>query len=174
MITTKFEIRVLATAMVGTGRTLEAMIQAACKENGFTIAKWSKKDHIMYEEIEEILYTNVPLDHVIDVNGRTEFVLHSKRVGFDVRIECKNQSITGSAWEKLLYAYYRLAKFAPEPLSILVHGGSNRQHKMMCEWMKDNRDQGMGHRWQGSSDVGVGNSQIGSITISDESLDSID
>ncbi len=126
--------------MVGTGRTLEVMIEAACKANGFTVALWSKRNQRKYDDIDEMLYKNVPLSHVIDVQGRTEFVLHSKRVGFNVRIECKNQSTTGSAWEKLLYAYYRLAKFAEEPLCILVHGGSNEQHKMMCDWMKHNTE----------------------------------
>tara|TARA_B100000686_G_C16801924_1_gene986700 strand:+ start:5210 stop:5680 length:471 start_codon:yes stop_codon:yes gene_type:complete len=124
--------------MVNPGWSLEKMVRAALESVGFETFKWrdwkKKRDSLG----DEILLQNSPLSHVIEVKGRTEFLVKSKRLGFDVRIECKNQSSPGSAWEKLPYAYYRLAKFAEEPLCLLIHGGGNPQHRMMCDWLKNN------------------------------------
>ena len=126
--------------MVNPGDSFESMVRAVLERNGFEVFKWSEWEKKGAALGDELLLTNAPLKHVIDVKGRTEFLLKSERIGFDVRIECKNQSTPGSAWEKLLYAYYRLAKFADEPLCLLIHGGGNPQHRMMCEWMRENRE----------------------------------
>lgn len=85
---------------------------------------------------EEVLIRHFPYTSIYGAEGKTEFLLKSRRLGHDVRIECKWQQTAGSVDEKYPYLYLNCVECMPEKeVIILIDGGGYREQAL--QWLKE-------------------------------------
>ncbi|SMG65890.1 conserved hypothetical protein [methanotrophic bacterial endosymbiont of Bathymodiolus sp.] len=84
----------------------------------------------------ELLLKNVPYDTVYGHKGNTEFLLKSKGLNLEIRIECKWQQVAGSVDEKFPYLYLNCIETMSENEIILIVDGGGYKDGALA-WLKD-------------------------------------
>ena len=89
-----------------TGNILEKQVQSLFLEKGFEIVNYSKWIKNKTKFGQELLLKHVPYSSIYNHKGYTEFLLISKKLDKEIRIECKWQQSSGSVDEKnFLYLF---------------------------------------------------------------------
>ncbi len=111
-----------------TGNQLERTVRDLFSAAGFTLMR-----HRDYEVArtgllgatigEDLLLSDVPYTSIYGHSGKTEFLALSKRLGLNMRIECKWQQSSGSVDEKLPYLYLNCLEAMPEEQILIVIDG---------------------------------------------------
>lgn len=118
-----------------TGNQLEKAVQTVLNGKGFDILMYSqwKKEPEKYGN--ELLLKNVPFKTIYNHQGKTEFLLLSKKYDLKIRIECKWQQVAGSVDEKLPYLYLNTIEAMPEKDIIILIDGDGWK-KGAKAWLK--------------------------------------
>ena len=119
-----------------TGNILEKQVQSLFLEKGFEIVNYSKwiKDKTKFGK--ELLLKHVPYNSIYNHRGYTEFLLISKKLNKEIRIECKWQQSSGSVDEKLPYLFLNATtKMMEKEVMIIIDGGGWKDGAI--PWLKD-------------------------------------
>jgi hypothetical protein len=119
-----------------TGNVLERTVVSTFVAKGFDILMYREwvKDPDKYSS--ELLLKNVPYDTVYGHKGNTEFLLKSKDLNLEIRIECKWQQVAGSVDEKFPYLYLNCIETMSENEIILIVDGGGYKDGALA-WLKD-------------------------------------
>ena len=126
------------------GHICEQTITPVLKEYGFILINYKEYTHnlAIYKNYKELAITSFPFTSIYNGKGKTEYVLKSKRIGHDVRIECKWQQAAGSVDEKFPYLYLNCVYGYPESeIWLLIDG--NGYKKEARKWL----EQVINDRW---------------------------
>ena len=119
-----------------TGNILEKQVQSLFLEKGFEIVNYSKwiKDKAKFGQ--ELLLKHVPYSSIYNHRGYTEFLLISKKLDKEIRIECKWQQSSGSVDEKLPYLFLNATtKMMEKEVMIIIDGRGWKDGAI--PWLKD-------------------------------------
>ena len=119
-----------------TGNILEKQVQSLFLEKGFEIVNYSKwiKDKTKFGQ--ELLLKHVPYNSIYNHRGYTEFLLISKKLDKEIRIECKWQQSSGSVDEKLPYLFLNATtKMTEKEIMIIIDGGGWKEGAI--PWLKE-------------------------------------
>ena len=119
-----------------TGNILEKQVLSLFLEKGFVIVDYSKwiKDKTKFGQ--ELLLKHVPFSSIYNHRGYTEFLLISKKLNKEIRIECKWQQSSGSVDEKLPYLFLNAtSKMTEKEIMIIIDGGGWKEGAI--PWLKE-------------------------------------
>jgi hypothetical protein len=118
------------------GRVLESTIITLFRQHSFSVVPYQKwmKDSSAYGE--ELLLTDAPYTSIYGHQGKTEFLLQSKRLNKSTRIECKWQQSSGSVDEKFPYLYLNCVFAMPENEVIIVLDGGGAKPSAVA-WLRN-------------------------------------
>ena len=119
-----------------TGRTLESTVKAVMSSKGFQILSYKEWHKDPGQHSTDVLLTNAPFTTIYNHPGHTEFLLISKRLNIEIRIECKWQQSPGSVDEKLPYLYLNCVEKMPEKSIVILIDGEGFK-KGAIQWLKD-------------------------------------
>ncbi|MDE3022430.1 MAG: 4-diphosphocytidyl-2C-methyl-D-erythritol kinase [Pseudomonadota bacterium] len=117
------------------GGMLESTVKSVLSARGFEIVAHRDYRKLPQAYGDELLLTNMPYDTIYGHQGKTEFLLVSKRYNLKTRIECKWQQVNGSVDEKLPYLYLNCIETMPEDQVIIVIDGKGWK-KGAISWLK--------------------------------------
>ena len=118
-----------------TGNILEKQVQNLFLEKGFEIVKYSKWIKNKTKFSQELLLKHVPYSSIYNHKGYTEFLLISKKLDKEIRIECKWQQSSGSVDEKLPYLFLNATTNMKEKeIMIIIDGGGWKEGAI--PWLK--------------------------------------
>ena len=111
-----------------TGNQLERTVRDLFSGAGFALMRYrdyAAQQGGLIEELTEgdLLLEDVPYTSIYGHSGKTEFLALSKRLGMNMRIECKWQQSSGSVDEKLPYLYLNCLEAMPEDQILIVIDG---------------------------------------------------
>jgi hypothetical protein len=111
-----------------TGNQLERTVRDLFSAAGFTLMRFRDYENaragLLGAMIEEdLLLSDVPYTSIYGHSGKTEFLALSKRLGLNMRIECKWQQSSGSVDEKLPYLYLNCLEAMPEDQILIIIDG---------------------------------------------------
>jgi hypothetical protein len=92
------------------------------------------KDPSAYSK--ELLLTDAPYTSIYGHQGKTEFLLQSKRLNRSTRIECKWQQSSGSVDEKFRYLYLNCVFAMPENEVVIVLDGRGAKPAAVA-WLRN-------------------------------------
>ena len=119
-----------------TGNILEKQVQSLFLEKGFEIVNYSKWIKNKTKFGQELLLKHVPYSSIYNHKGYTEFLLISKKLDKEIRIECKWQQSSGSVDEKLPYLFLNATtKMMEKEIMIIIDGGGWKDGAI--PWLKD-------------------------------------
>ncbi|MEQ8191790.1 MAG: PD-(D/E)XK nuclease superfamily protein [Candidatus Eremiobacterota bacterium] len=119
----------------GSGNTLEQTITGTLLSKGFTPVNYGEYIKKKHNYGEELLLKNVPYKTIYGHDGKTEFLLKSRKYSIEVRIECKWQQASGSVDEKYPYLYLNCIEAMPEKdIIIIIDGGGAKEGAV--KWLK--------------------------------------
>lgn len=103
------------------GRWLEALVEQECRSRGFHVTTYANELDNGDLFCPALLIRHVPYTSVYGCRSRSEFVIQlcDRRV----RVECRNQDVSGSTDEKFPYFYINGRDAMPEnEIIFLLHG----------------------------------------------------
>lgn len=119
-----------------TGNTLEQQVQNLFFGKGFEIVMYSKWVKNKKKYSHELLLKNVPYESIYNHKGYTEFLLLSKKLDKEIRIECKWQQSSGSVDEKLPYLFLNATtKMKEKEIMIIIDGAGWKEGAI--PWLKE-------------------------------------
>lgn len=118
------------------GAQLEDAIKQVLIRKGFRVVKYKEYESNPNYFQEELLLEDVPYTSIYGHQGKTEFLLVSKKYNLRTRIECKWQQTSGSVDEKLPYLYLNAIEAMPEKQIILIIDGDGWK-KGAIKWLED-------------------------------------
>ena len=118
------------------GRVVENMVEGVFRQHKWHVADW-RADAGAGGDLfaADILYRNVPFKSIYGTLSRSEFVAQSTRLGRRVRIECKNQDVSGSVDEKLPYLFLNMRDQTEENEIVFVMSGDGFRNGAIA-WLK--------------------------------------
>ncbi len=108
---------------IRTGRRYEDVIKDMFSRSGFEVVPFRSWTAKPLADGSELLLTHAAYTNVYGTPGYTEFVIKSRKLPGDVRVECKWQQTSGSVDEKMPYVYLNCVEAMPEDHIIVVIGG---------------------------------------------------
>ena len=117
------------------GSILEQTIVSTVEQKGFEVVPYSEYHKRPLDFGSELLLRNVPYTTIYGHSGKTEFLLLSKDLNLEIRIECKWQQTSGSVDEKFPYLYLNCVETMPEKTIFIVVGGSGAKPGAV-QWLK--------------------------------------
>ncbi|MEQ8220823.1 MAG: PD-(D/E)XK nuclease superfamily protein [Candidatus Eremiobacterota bacterium] len=119
----------------GSGNTLEQTVTGTLLSKGFTPVNYGEYIKKKNKYGEELLIKNMPYKTIYGHDGKTEFLLKSRKYSIEVRIECKWQQASGSVDEKYPYLYLNCIEAMPEKdIIIIIDGGGAKEGAV--KWLK--------------------------------------
>lgn len=119
-----------------TGDILEKTVQNFFLQKGFDVVGYSKWIKNKKKYGEELLLKHVPYSSIYNHKGYTEFLLLSKKLDKEIRIECKWQQSSGSVDEKLPYLFLNATtKMTEKEIMIIIDGEGWKEGAI--PWLKN-------------------------------------
>jgi len=117
------------------GNTLEKTVIATLHSKGFEVLSYKEWQKNPERYGGELLLRNVPFVSIYGHQGKTEFLILSKRLNLEIRIECKWQQSAGSVDEKFPYLYLNCIEAMPQQKIFIIVDGQGAKPKAI-EWLR--------------------------------------
>lgn len=118
------------------GREIESLFQRLMTERGFHVVDGAADQSALGDFFSaNLLIKNAPYTNIYGSISRSEFVIDSRMVGRRIRVECRNQDVSGSVDEKLPYLFMNMRNNVPETEILFLLTGDGCRNGAV-EWLK--------------------------------------